>query len=163
MLEAVKFTCAVAIICLLTVACEPETPQQSTGTAMDTQPASPEQAEPETKLIHPEDWPLQQTAIRRDADMEQRIADLLARMTLEEKVGQLMQADIAAVTPEQVRDFNLGSVLNGGNSAPGNDLRNTPDSWLALADEFVSRPSLETLHRHTDGRSSNGAAPLAES
>ena len=39
-------------------------------------------------------------------------------------------------TPEQVRQFNLGSVLNGGSSAPGGDLRGTPDSWLALADQF---------------------------
>jgi beta-glucosidase len=136
MLAAIKFTCAAVAICLLTVACNPETPEQSTGTTADTQSAPPGQTESATKLIHPEDWPLQQAELRRGADMEQRITDLMARMTLEEKVGQLMQADIGSVTPEQVRDFNLGSVLNGGNSAPANDLRNTPGSWLALADEF---------------------------
>jgi hypothetical protein len=52
------------------------------------------------------------------------------------KTGQLMQPDINDVTPEQVREFNLGSILNGGDSAPDKNLRNTPDSWLALADEF---------------------------
>ena len=72
----------------------------------------------------------------RDPAMEQRIAQLMSRMTLEEKVGQVMQADIASITPEEVREFNLGSVLNGGGSAPDDNLRNTPDSWLALADEF---------------------------
>jgi beta-glucosidase len=72
----------------------------------------------------------------RDPEMEQRITALLARMTWEEKVGQMMQADIGSVTPEQVRKFHLGSVLNGGNSAPDGNLRNTPDSWLALADGF---------------------------
>ncbi|MDH3925304.1 MAG: hypothetical protein OET41_11930 [Xanthomonadales bacterium] len=72
----------------------------------------------------------------REPEMEQRISELLERMTLEEKVGQVMQADIDSVTPQQVRDFNLGSVLNGGNSAPDKDVRNTPESWLALADEF---------------------------
>ncbi len=136
MLEAIKFTSVAFALCLLTVACNPEVPDQSTGKAVNTQSAPAEQTGSATKLIQPEDWPLQQTVTRRDADMEQRIADLLARMTLEEKVGQLMQPDIGSVTPAQVREFNLGSVLNGGSSAPGNDLRNTPDSWLALADEF---------------------------
>lgn len=87
-------------------------------------------------LINPENWPRQEPVMRRDPEMEQRIAKLLSRMTLEEKVGQVIQADIASVTPQQVSDFNLGSVLNGGGSAPDNDLRNAPDAWLALADAF---------------------------
>jgi len=72
----------------------------------------------------------------RDPAMEERIAALLGRMTLEEKVGQVIQADIAFVTPAEVREYNLGSVLNGGGSAPGGDNRTTPDQWLALADAF---------------------------
>ena len=90
----------------------------------------------EDALINPEDWPAQEPVMRRDAETESRIADLLSRMTLEEKVGQIIQADISAVTPEQVREYNLGSILNGGGSAPGGDNRTTPDKWLALADEF---------------------------
>ena len=45
-------------------------------------------------------------------------------MSLEEKVGQIIQADIGSVTPEQVRKYHLGSVVNGGNSAPGEDKPN---------------------------------------
>ena len=90
----------------------------------------------ETQRINPEDWPLQQNVMIPDADMEKRIVDLMAKMTLEEKVGQLIQPDINDVTPAQVRKYNLGSILNGGGSAPDKNLRNTPDSWLALADEF---------------------------
>ncbi|MEM6900075.1 MAG: glycoside hydrolase family 3 N-terminal domain-containing protein [Pseudomonadota bacterium] len=71
-----------------------------------------------------------------DRETEAKIAYLLSRMTIEEKVGQVIQADIASVTPEQVREYNLGSVLNGGSSAPGGDNRATPDKWLGLADEF---------------------------
>lgn len=89
-----------------------------------------------TALINPEIWPEQDPVMNRDAQTEERIADLLARMSVEEKVGQIMQADITAVTPDQVREFNLGSILNGGGSAPGGDNRTTPDKWLALADEF---------------------------
>ena len=48
-----------------------------------------------------------------------RALALLNQMTLEEKIGQVIQADISAVTPEDLRTYNLGSVLNGGHSAPG--------------------------------------------
>ena len=49
--------------------------------------------------------------------MAQRVEDLLARMTLEEKVGQMTQADHASLkSPSEVRDLFLGSVLSGGNS-----------------------------------------------
>ena len=44
---------------------------------------------------------------------------ILEQMTLEEKIGQVIQADIGSVTPEEVQKYNLGSILNGGNSAPG--------------------------------------------
>ena len=39
---------------------------------------------------------------------------ILAQMTLEEKIGQVIQADIASVTPAEVKEYNLGSILNGG-------------------------------------------------
>lgn len=84
----------------------------------------------------PENWPSLRTPIAADEALEARIDDILSRMSLEEKVGQTIQADIASVTPEDIRQYNLGSVLNGGNSAPGGDLRATPAEWLALADAF---------------------------
>lgn len=90
----------------------------------------------QSSRINPENWPLQESPMVRDATMEKEITALLGIMTLEEKVGQIMQADIGSVTPDEVREFNLGSVLNGGNSAPGNDVRAVPETWLALADEF---------------------------
>ena len=86
--------------------------------------------------IDPANWPQQAPPLPRNPDHEQRIADLLARMTLEEKVGQVLQADIATVTPQDVRDYHLGSVLNGGGSAPKGDLRGQPQDWLELADAF---------------------------
>ena len=136
MIEAVKFMCVVLAISLLTVACQSETPNQSTEAPMKQEPAPSAQTELEAKLINPETWPLQQPVMVRDAEMEKRIVDLMEKMTLEEKVGQLLKPDINDVTPDQVREYNLGSILNGGGSAPDKNLRNTPDSWLALADEF---------------------------
>jgi beta-glucosidase len=125
MSEIRKTTCAAVIICLLAAACHSETPSDSSNAT-----------ESDASRIDPQNWPLQASVMVREPEMEQRISELLERMTLEEKVGQVMQADIDSVTPQQVRDFNLGSVLNGGNSAPDKDVRNTPESWLALADEF---------------------------
>ncbi len=106
----------------------------------DALPSPPVGTSPATTAaegtINPENWPKQAPVMVRDSELEARVASLLAAMTLEEKVGQIIQADISAVTPADVREYKLGSILNGGGSAPGGDNRTTPDKWLALADEF---------------------------
>ena len=98
-------------------------------------PVTAESIEP-TATIRPEVWPSQSSPLGRDDGQEAQIRRLLAAMTVEEKVGQIMQVDIAAVTPDQARQYNLGAILNGGNSAPGGDVRGEPQAWLALADAF---------------------------
>ncbi len=91
---------------------------------------------PAPATVHPEQWPQANWPYKRDAAIEARIAALVARMTVDEKVGQVIQADIASVTPEDARKFHLGSILNGGNSAPENDEFAPAAKWLALADSF---------------------------
>jgi beta-glucosidase len=86
--------------------------------------------------IHPQRWPELAPALPRDEPLEARVEELLARMTPEQKVGQLIQADIGSVTPNDLRHYPLGSILNGGNSAPGDDKLTAPSEWLALADRF---------------------------
>ncbi len=88
--------------------------------------------------IHPEIWPSPKWPFEKDDALEAKIAALLAKMTPEEKVGQVIQGDIASLTPEDVKTYNLGSVLNGGGSAPGNDEWAPPEKWLALADQFYA-------------------------
>ena len=61
-------------------------------------------------------WPSVHSRVGSDAKLEARINRILAKMTVEEKVGQIVQADISAVTPEDVRKYKLGSILAGGNS-----------------------------------------------
>lgn len=95
-----------------------------------------ESAESQIMQIHPEIWPKQEPPIARDENTERLIASLISQMSLEEKIGQIIQADIGSVTPDEVREYHLGSVLNGGNSAPGGDNRTSPAAWVALADEF---------------------------
>ncbi len=61
---------------------------------------------------------------------------LLARMSLEHKVAQIIMPDIGSITPADVRQYRFGTILNGGNSGPyGNDKGPAAD-WLKLADEF---------------------------
>ncbi len=87
-------------------------------------------------VANPAIWPQYVDPVPQLPQDEARIVDLLARMTLEEKIGQLMQPDLCCVTPEDVRQYNIGSVLNGGNSGPyGDDLAPAP-RWLQAADEF---------------------------
>lgn len=59
---------------------------------------------------------------------------LLARMSVERKVAQLIMPDISSITPEDVRRYRFGSILNGGNSGPGGNDKAPAPEWLALAD-----------------------------
>ncbi|WP_173427207.1 glycoside hydrolase family 3 protein [Pseudoxanthomonas suwonensis] len=86
--------------------------------------------------IHPDAWPALAWPLAADPALEQRIDELLASMTLEEKVGQIIQGDIDSITPEDVRKYRLGSILAGGSSDPGGKYNAAPAEWLALADAF---------------------------
>lgn len=69
-------------------------------------------------------------------DTQIRAQALLERMTLEEKVGQVIQGDISTVSPQDAKDYHLGSVLNGGNSAPGGKKTASWQAWVDLADAY---------------------------
>ena len=73
----------------------------------------------------------------RDASqpVAKRVKDLLGRMTLEEKIGQMTQAERGAVAgdPTLIAQLNLGSVLSGGGSTP---TPNTPEAWVDMVNEF---------------------------
>lgn len=84
----------------------------------------------------PELWPAYTYPVPARPEHEALIADLLARMTIEEKVGQLVQADLCCVTPADVRRYKLGSILVGGNSGPGGDDLAPAPEWLKAADDF---------------------------
>ena len=88
-------------------------------------------------------WPSVTSAVPRDPRIEARISDLLRRLTLEQKVAQMVQADIRYVTPEDVRVYRLGAILNGGGAFPGNNKHAGVSDWVALADRFYDA-SVET-------------------
>ena len=92
----------------------------------------------EPGIADPANWPVVADPVRADSAIERRIRSIIAKMSIEQKVGQIIQADVGSVTPDDVARYHLGSVLNGGNSAPGGRLYATAPQWLAGADEFYA-------------------------
>ena len=77
-------------------------------------------------------------APRRLSTFDPGVRPLLARMTLEEKVGQMVQAEITGLKDKgDVEKYFLGSLLSGGNGDPqaGNSL----EAWTDMYDEYQSR------------------------
>ena len=103
------------------------------GCAAGVRADQPAQAAGES-VVHPELWPAVAWPRVVDEAGEARVRALLGRMGPACKVGQILQADIGTVTPQDVRRYHLGSVLNGGNSGPDGDDLAQPAKWLALAD-----------------------------
>ncbi|WP_292223964.1 glycoside hydrolase family 3 N-terminal domain-containing protein [Brevundimonas sp.] len=92
---------------------------------------------PEAARANPAIWPHAATpAAISDAQTDAFVTDLIRRMTLEEKVGQLIQADISSITPEDLKTYPLGSILAGGSSGPWGDDKAAPPKWLELAQAF---------------------------
>ncbi|KAF8094150.1 hypothetical protein N665_0369s0033 [Sinapis alba] len=69
-----------------------------------------------------------------DAPVEARVKDLLSRMTLPEKIGQMTQIERRVASPAAIRDFFIGSVLNAGGSAPFEEAKSS--DWADMIDGF---------------------------
>ena len=78
---------------------------------------------------HPAQWPALPPSLLIQPGTEKIVDGLLARMTLDEKIGQMVQADIASISPEDLRRYKLGSILAGGLSAPSGNLHAGPAAW----------------------------------
>lgn len=93
--------------------------------------------EKSANLVNPEEW----TSIKPiplDPAIEAQIDTLLPKLTLEQKVGQVIQGDSGSITPEEVKQYRLGSVLSGGNSAPGPLPYADTKTWLTMADKYYN-------------------------
>jgi beta-glucosidase len=65
--------------------------------------------------------------------IEERIEDLLARMSLEEKIGQMTLVEKNSIPVEDITDLYIGGLLSGGGGYPS---RNTPSGWAEMVNEF---------------------------
>jgi len=79
-------------------------------------------------------WPTLDIAVKADSDIEAKVAVLLATMTLEQKVAQMIQPEIRYISIEDMRKYGFGSYLNGGGAFPNNDKHATPSDWVNLAE-----------------------------
>ncbi|KAL1222048.1 Beta-D-xylosidase 1 [Cardamine amara subsp. amara] len=70
----------------------------------------------------------------RDAPVEARVKDLLSRMTLPEKIGQMTQIGRYVASPAVIADFFIGSVLNAAGSCPFEDAKSS--DWADMIDGF---------------------------
>jgi beta-glucosidase len=85
---------------------------------------------------HYTDWPALESHLPADPALEARVQQIVAGMTLAQKIGQMTQAEIKSITPAQVTRYYIGSVLNGGGSWPGMNKHATINDWLSLADRY---------------------------
>lgn len=68
--------------------------------------------------------------------IESKLEDLVSRMTIEEKVGQIFMVEIASITPDQVKEYHIGAILNGGGSFPNKNKNHELNEWVELADDY---------------------------
>ena len=94
-------------------------------------------------------WPERNPTPLLNAEENLRVDNIVARMSVEEKVGQLIMADISTFEPSDLLDYPLGAILAGGNSAPDGKQFATQNQWLSLADDIYDaakrRPDQSTF------------------
>ncbi len=79
--------------------------------------------------------PVDENAPYRQPDLpiEERVDDLLARMTLAEKIGQMTQVEKNSIAPRDITGYAIGSVLSGGGGYP---TPNTPEAWAEMVNDY---------------------------
>ncbi|XP_042043493.1 beta-glucosidase BoGH3B-like [Salvia splendens] len=70
-----------------------------------------------------------------------RIKDLMQRMTLEEKIGQMTQIERKVASPDVMKQYFIGSVLSGGGSVP--KPKASPADWMEMVNN-IQKGSLST-------------------
>ncbi|MEH6551503.1 MAG: glycoside hydrolase family 3 protein [Pseudomonadales bacterium] len=79
-----------------------------------------------------------------DPTIKQKVDALLSQMSLDQKIGQMTQAERATCSPQDVKAYHLGSVFSGGGSSPAD---NRPADWVAMNDAYWAA-SMEADEHH---------------
>jgi beta-glucosidase len=66
-------------------------------------------------------------------DIRKRVEALMDKMTLAQKIGQMVQTERMCISPAEVKAWHIGSVLSGGGSCPGD---NTVQDWVSMNDAY---------------------------
>ncbi len=88
-----------------------------------------------TFVPSPTPIPIEADAVYRDPDapIEERVEDLLSRMTLEEKIGQITLVENNSINDSDIIDMGIGALLSGGGGYPE---PNTPQSWSEMVHQY---------------------------
>jgi beta-glucosidase len=81
-------------------------------------------------------WPKIVSPYGVDPAVEEKIDQILSRMSLAEKVGQITMAEIQSISPDDVKRFHIGGLLNGGGSYPNKNRNASIAEWLVMANAF---------------------------
>ena len=95
-----------------------------------------EKSAPKTPTVHPKLWPVAKSPVGLDPVIEKRITDMLAQMTIEEKVGQVIQPEWKSIKPEEVTQYHIGSIENGGGAVPKGNKHATVKDWVDLIEPY---------------------------
>ena len=100
----------------------------------ETPTAVPEPAMPAPTTAAPN--PDTPTYLDANLPTAERVADLLGRMTLEEKLGQMTLIEKGSIVrnPQNIANLHLGGLLSGGGGFPEDN--NTPEGWADMVDGF---------------------------
>ena len=120
---------AVALAIVLVAACGETAPSPSPATPSPSPPSAPPTASATTPPSDPADAPFRDVTL----PVEQRVDDLLARMTDDEKIGQLTLIEKNSIDPQATGALMIGGVLSGGD---GNPVPNDPAGWYAMVDAY---------------------------
>jgi len=112
---------SMVVLPALLAACTGSESSESTGTGGSTTSSVGESPEATAVYLDP------------DAPIDDRVEDLLARMTLAEKIGQMTQVEKGRMRPDDVTEHAIGSVLSGGGGYP---TTNNAEAWAEMVDEF---------------------------
>jgi beta-glucosidase len=87
-------------------------------------------------VVHPRLWPQSKSPIGLDPKIEERIDGLLKRMSVEEKVGQVVQPEWKSISPAEVAQYHIGSIENGGGAVPGGNKHSSVQDWVNLIEPY---------------------------
>ncbi len=81
-------------------------------------------------------WPQARSPVGLDPAIEAKIDAILAKMSVEEKVGQTLQPEWKSITPDEMRDYHIGSIENGGGAVPGGNKHASLQDWIDLIEPY---------------------------
>jgi beta-glucosidase len=87
-------------------------------------------------VVHPKRWPESKSPIGLNPKIEKRIDILLNQMTVEEKIGQVIQPEWKAISPDEVAQYHIGSIEAGGGSAPGGNKHAIVHEWVSSIEPY---------------------------